>query len=155
MNDSRDLGRKIRATGASFLAPAQEPNTDSAERDYRGLTQEEIAEAVLSGQPAPNTPAYPTEAARYIAERLVPEFLKLFLEKNSGYGNMHDELGLKAQFVDINRKNGKLRRAIWDGKPIGPEPVREVILDMIGHLFLTLELMDADDDYEGPVQKGV
>lgn len=87
---------------------------------------------------------YPTEAAKYISEQLVPEFLELFLEKNAGYGNMHGDLGLRAQYVDIHRKVGKLRRAWWDGKAIGPEQPREVVLDLIGHLFLALELMDGD-----------
>lgn len=87
---------------------------------------------------------YPTEAARYIAEQLMPEFLALFLEKNRGYGNMHGDLGLRAQYVDIHRKVGKLRRAWWDAKPIGPETAREVCLDLIGHLFLALELLDGD-----------
>lgn len=92
---------------------------------------------------------YPTEAARHIVEKLIPEWVDLFLRKNAGYGNMHGDLGIKAQYVDIHRKVGKLRRAWWHGQPIGPESAREVCMDLIGHLFLALELMDSDEVVDG------
>jgi hypothetical protein len=87
---------------------------------------------------------YPTEAAAYICEELWPRFRARFLEKNAGYGDMHNDLGTKAQFVDLNRKTAKLRRALWDGKDIGPESAEEVLYDLIGHCFLTLDLMDRE-----------
>lgn len=89
---------------------------------------------------------YPTETAKYICESLYPEWRDLFLEKNAGYGEMHrDEgLGLKAQYLDMHRKVGKLRRAWWDGLPIGKETDREVLMDLIGHCFLALSLIDED-----------
>lgn len=90
-------------------------------------------------RPSPNL--YPTATAEYIFEYLVPEFKKQFLPKNAGYGDMHNDLGLPAQYVDIHRKIGKLRRAMWDGLEIGPESIDEVLFDLIGHCFLTLDLL--------------
>jgi len=90
-------------------------------------------------------------------EVLVPEWAQLFLQKNAGYGEMHRDLGEAAQYVDIHRKVMKLRRALWEGKDIGPESTEEVIKDLIGHLFLTLELirnteMTADENHNAEQQ---
>lgn len=87
-------------------------------------------------------PDYPTEMARYIFEDLMPRWQKKFLEKNAGYGEYDGELGDKAEFVEINRKTKKLKRGVWDGLDIGPEPVEEVMMDMIGHLFLALAVRE-------------
>jgi hypothetical protein len=108
---------------------------------------EEVRDA-MTGNPVAflSADAYPTEAARYICDSLLPEWIEHFLRKNAGYGNMHHDLGVRAQYVDINRKVGKLRRKWWDGKEIGPETDREVCLDLIGHLFLALELLDGDHE---------
>lgn len=81
---------------------------------------------------------YPSETARQICEELLPRWVSQFLEKNAGYGDMADELGPAAQFVDIHRKVGKLKRALWDQKDIGHEDAEEVAQDLIGHCFLLL-----------------
>lgn len=86
-----------------------------------------------------------SDTAKKIIEEFLPEWLEYFLKKNAGYGDMHHDLGLRAQFVDINRKVGKLRRAWWEGKNIGDENAREVLMDLIGHCFLSFELL-ADGD---------
>lgn len=87
---------------------------------------------------------YPSASAHDICEYLVPEWRELFLRKNVGYGDMHKELGLIAQYVDMHRKMGKIRRAMWDKEPIGDESLREVLMDLIGHCFLTLDLIGKD-----------
>lgn len=89
---------------------------------------------------------YPSASAHNICEALLPEWKDLFLRKNAGYGDMHHELGMAAQFVDMHRKFGKIRRAMWDNEPIGDETLREVLMDMIGHCFLTLDLIGKDND---------
>lgn len=86
--------------------------------------------------------AYPSKAARHIIEDLVPEWQEFFLQKNAGYGDMSKDLGVRAQYVDIHRKVGKLRRCMWNGEEIGPESLREVLLDLIGHCFLTIDILD-------------
>lgn len=79
--------------------------------------------------------------ASRILNRLLPEWQDQFLKKNAGYGDMSRVLGARAQFVDIHRKVGKLQRALWDDQQIGPEDVREVTLDLVGHCFLLLDLL--------------
>ncbi len=85
---------------------------------------------------------YPSDTARQIMEELLPEWQATFLERNKGYGDMADELGPAAQFVDIHRKVGKLKRALWDEQDIGAEDVREVTLDLIGHCFLLIRTLE-------------
>lgn len=83
-----------------------------------------------------------TSEAGYIVDHLIPEWWTLFKSKNNEYGSHDDDLGVKGQFADIHRKMKKLRNALWDGKPLTHEQPREVILDLIGHLFLTLRMGD-------------
>jgi hypothetical protein len=84
---------------------------------------------------------YPSRAAERICTTLVPEWRALFLRKNADYGDGANDLGLKGQYAELNRKMTKLKRALWEGKTLTEEPPEEVILDLIGHLFLTLDMM--------------
>lgn len=96
---------------------------------------------------------YPTKAAAVIFAKLVPEWTCQFLEKNAAYGEDPAPLGPGAEFVEIWRKAKKLRRSIWDGEEIGAEGPREVAMDLIGHCFLLIELLDKG--YEiGPEKDG-
>lgn len=89
--------------------------------------------------------AYPTSQASDICQRLVPEWMALFLQKNLKYRKVSNDLGPRGVFPDINRKHGIIRDRVWDGsEPVG-EPTREVILDQIGHLFLMLHMMDQEE----------
>ena len=87
---------------------------------------------------------YPTEQARDICERLLPEWKDLFLQKNRKYRKVTNDLGPRGVFPDINRKHGIIRDRIWDGSESVGESTREVILDQIGHLFLMLHMIDTD-----------
>lgn len=98
---------------------------------------------------------YPSNTARRVMEELVPEWQHLFLEKNKGYGEMSNELGPAAQFVDIHRKVGKLKRALWDQDDIGEfEGVREITLDLIGHCFLLLHTMQDTRTVDDGAEEG-
>lgn len=72
----------------------------------------------------------------------LPEFLELFIRKNSEYGENAQTLGAKGQFADIWRKIGKLKTGLWDDKEhlLTSESVDEILLDLIGHCFLTLRM---------------
>lgn len=85
-----------------------------------------------------NDNKWPSVAAQQIATIHIAEWFAGFLAKNAGYGDAQDTLepADHVQFLEIHRKYGKIRRALWDHLPIGPEDVDEVIDDMIGHLFL-------------------
>jgi len=90
---------------------------------------------------------YPTDQAEDIIERLVPEWARLFLVKNNAYGRVDNHLGPAGVFPDINRKTGRLERDLWDKEPVAPgmESTRRVILDLIGHLFLALHMLDDEE----------
>ncbi len=71
-------------------------------------------------------------------------FKDLFEVRSREYGNgSFFFLGSKGQFSDIYRKIIKLKTALWDGRPeqLTSEGTEEVIYDLIGHLFLTLQCM--------------
>jgi len=83
----------------------------------------------------------PTEQAMKIVAEVLPNVLTLFLAKNRDYGDTHLDhmrLGPKAQFVDIWRKVGKLKRAVWDGVPMAGEQPDEIFADFVGHSLLAI-----------------
>lgn len=87
---------------------------------------------------------FPTESAKRILLDHFPEWAALFLAKNRHYGETANHLGIKGQFADINRKFWPLKAFLWDDKEPTPgsETPEVIILDLIGHLFLTLDLLD-------------
>lgn len=72
-----------------------------------------------------------------VLTRVIDEFAGNAID----YGNAAEELGVKAQFVDINRKVGKLKRVLWEGKALKGEQVDEVLCDLIAHCLLTLDML--------------
>lgn len=76
-----------------------------------------------------------------IIDHGLPAVVWRFAGKCMDYGESAEELGIKAQFVDINRKVGKLRRALWLGMPLVDEQPEEVLEDMIAHCLLTLDML--------------
>jgi len=95
---------------------------------------------------AGNPGGYKTMVAGYVLSELLPEWEKLFERKNAGYGEYDKTLGVKAEFVEIHRKYGKLKRAFWDEVPTDDwdEQPREVLMDLIGHCFLAIWLLDEE-----------
>jgi hypothetical protein len=86
---------------------------------------------------------FDSPASQDIYLRLLPEWAERFALGQEKYQDV-EHLGPKGVFPDVNRKVGRLRSDIWEGRtpPEGAEPTREVILDLIGHLFLMLHLED-------------
>lgn len=85
---------------------------------------------------------YPTEAARHIMETILQEWVDKFLEKNGDYGDTYKSLGSAGQFAEIWRKVPKLKRAMWDHIPLSGEQPREILMDLIGHCFMAIHLID-------------
>lgn len=82
-----------------------------------------------------------SDELRSIALDLMPEWLQLFADKNKDYGaGSSFELGIRGQYSDIHRKMIKLKRSMWEGEDLGFEDEDEIIMDLIGHLFLTLHM---------------
>lgn len=91
----------------------------------------------------------PTPQAVDIIQRLLPEWIAQFLEANHKYREVKNELGYKGVLPDINRKYGVLKARVWDDEAdVGREPTRGIILDLIGHLFLMLHMMDEHERSE-------
>lgn len=97
---------------------------------------------------------FPTETSRRIFSNatndlgLVQEWAKMFMGKQQDYGDRANDLGVPGQYAEMSRKFIKLRKAMWEGKPLVGEPAREVVMDLIGHCFLTLKLME-DQNWGG------
>jgi hypothetical protein len=92
-------------------------------------------------------------AAQRITVHLVQEWIEQFLEKNKDYASgptpgfpdgfeNADVLGIQGQFAEIWRKIWKLKKALWDDQELIGEQPREVLLDMIGHCFLAIDMLD-------------
>jgi hypothetical protein len=79
---------------------------------------------------------------QHIMAVLLDEWARQFTDKNIDYGGDENKLGVAGAFVDIHRKEGKLKRAIWDGQTLNGEQPREILLDLIGHCFLTIAAID-------------
>lgn len=84
-----------------------------------------------------------TPELRAIITEHFPTWAELFARKNSEYGSGSAfDLGERGQFSDIYRKIIKLKRAMWDEDEsvLTTESVDEILMDLIGHCFLTLEM---------------
>lgn len=84
-------------------------------------------------------PGAPSQVVDILRNHL-PVWLDLFQMKSREYGEAAFELGAKAQFVDMNRKFVKLKAGLWEDKELTTEGIDEILLDLIGHCFLTLEM---------------
>lgn len=90
----------------------------------------------------------PSDDAAFIMRELVPDWLRQFGGKNKDYADggedtFHtaDLLGARGQFADMWRKMGKLYRALWKGQEMRGEKSDEMVMDLIGHCFLTLRYL--------------
>lgn len=84
-----------------------------------------------------------SDQLKKIVAYVLPPLFELFARKNKEYGGAEEELGISAQFVDMNRKFRKLKIAMWDGEPedLTSESLEEVLQDLAGHVFLTLSML--------------
>jgi hypothetical protein len=94
----------------------------------------------------PQVPATPE--AEYIVEHLVREWLDSFLAKNRKYKDVDQSLGARGVFPDVNRKVGILKSRVWNDERHAPaeESTDEVIMDLIGHLFLMLAMRNMNKE---------
>lgn len=95
-----------------------------------------------------------TNQAADIFDRLIPEWAVSFLAKNRKYKAVTNDLGPRGVFPDINRKVGILKDRVWDGNGVVGESTREVIQDLIGHLFLMLHMIDTESEHDVEMSEG-
>lgn len=84
------------------------------------------------------------EMRTIITEIIVPAVVGRWLQKNNDYRGAQMFLGVKAQFIDINRKFWKLFHIVWEGRKPEFETQAEIKMDMCGHLFMSLYLEDPE-----------
>ena len=82
----------------------------------------------------------PTQEARDILTKILPQVLEAWLLKNKDYGDSDDlkSLGAKAEFVRLWNKMMKLKRSLWEGQELSGEQEAEIMGDMVAHLLLAL-----------------
>lgn len=88
-----------------------------------------------------------TTAGTYIADVLMPEWFRQFIKANNEYGEYEiDAYSKLGEIIELRRKLRKLERAFIDRVDYGNwrETPREVLLDMIGHSFLLLNVLDEE-----------
>lgn len=91
--------------------------------------------------------------ALYAIEQLFPELIKKWEQWSQEYRDPR-VLGVRAEFVEIHRKTGKLKLAFWDGVDTSNwrESPRQILFEMASHCFLAIkDLDDAEDTSEGEV----
>ena len=105
--------------------------------------------AFIEGSQEPGRPArhlwsiqvHPEDEASYRTVCMWMEALEFHLEKARDYQGAEQELGPKAQFVDMSRKWVKVKNAMWFGKELtGSEKLPEIIMDLMAHCALTLKM---------------
>lgn len=110
--------------------------------EYREISSIEV-------DPVNDSPTY-----QRIVHYILPEWAQQFRRKNSDYSGAgaepHQILGAKGQFADIWRKIWKLKKALWDGQKLEGEQAEEILQDLIGHCFLTLDLLRQESESEAP-----
>jgi hypothetical protein len=96
-------------------------------------------------------------ASERIRNVLVPEFVEHQTQKALDYNDSlvpgvenADVLGPQGQYAELWRKMAKLKKALWDGKPLVGEQPREILLDFIGHCFLAIDMLDRQQMAEDP-----
>jgi hypothetical protein len=78
---------------------------------------------------------------RQLYEEAWDSFTIAYVEHGPGFA---DDLGLAAQWQDLNRKVKKLKRAFWQGENgyLTREGEEQILRDLIGHALLAMDLLD-------------
>lgn len=86
-------------------------------------------------------PPSSTAASIFSEEGALQQTLEHFLGRNQEYGDGSNELGIKGQYADINRKVIKLKRYLWDGEPVklGAETPEVIAKELVGHLLILID----------------
>lgn len=118
-----------------------DPGLSSLDLTAPGVTVEKLSENKVSYE----ITLIPNDQAMRIVLEVLPKVLRLYLGKSRDYnGNVMSmlKLGPKASFVDLWRKVGKLKSALWDGQPMQGEQADEILADCVGHILITLDEMN-------------
>lgn len=125
--------------------------TDILRKEKTTAEASRVREAPIAGESGDKPlgiARYQTLIASYIFGTLTPEWEEQFEKRNAEYGEYDDELGPLGEVVEIWRKAKKLKRAFIERVDTSKwaETPREVAMDMIGHLYLLISILDEQDD---------
>jgi hypothetical protein len=145
------LERKVFDVRPKYLINVECPycHTPTVIANNAGLVCASCVRPLTLGLPTePENAVYtPPSTLEYIMDELVPEWQVQFAGKNADYGAESAAiLGAAGQYADMNRKMTKLKRSLWDGEDLTGEQPREILLDLIGHCFLTIDMIDKEGD---------
>lgn len=112
----------------------------------------------LKRMPDEGWPVQNEHMRKIIATLIVPLVVGRWLAKNKDYKGQQMFLGVKAQFIDINRKFWKLKHILWDGQQPEFESAEEILFDFVGHSLMAIyfqrnpEEWDTIQEHLGPAQ---
>lgn len=86
------------------------------------------------------------DVRRLVNNEIAPEVLDLWNRKSQGYGEQLFDFDVRAQALELNRKNGKVKDALWHGRQLEFEDLEEVLMDMIGHCYITIARLRLEGD---------
>lgn len=86
-----------------------------------------------------------SQDAQYVISYLLPEIAKKFGIWSQEYRKPRKR-GVRGEFLEIDRKHGKLELALWDGVDTTNwrEQPREILMEVAAHCFLAVK--DLDDE---------
>jgi hypothetical protein len=154
---------RIDATSIPALPPLTDEEDHNLAKALRGVDYGKVKRALDSpvmyvedmrdGRITYEFVCIPHDEALRIIQYVLPNVLNLWLQKTSDYGDDHAlDLGPKAEFVRIWNKIHKLKRGLWDGKPLAGESVGDILCDLIGHSLRILDRIWGSPNRPGEVK---
>lgn len=80
----------------------------------------------------------PHKQAAVILHEIFPDAINHWLGKTEDYEESSDDLGSAGQYAELHRKMGKLKKALWYGKPLVGEQPPEILEDLMAHCALAI-----------------
>jgi hypothetical protein len=90
---------------------------------------------------------------RTIVGFIAPMVVGRWMAKNRDYKGQQMFLGVKAQFIDINRKFWKLKSILWDGNEPEFESAEEILFDFIGHSLMAIYFQRHPEEWDTTIAR--
>jgi hypothetical protein len=91
-------------------------------------------------------PVTSEDVRRLVNDEIADEVLQLWNRKSMDYGEQVFDFDVRAQALELNRKNGKIKDALWHGRQLQFESIEEILMDMIGHCYITIARLRLEGD---------
>lgn len=107
----------------------------------RDLREEMIKEQQKEAEIEAHVEAFMVTLINAIEDRLVSildEIRELKLDATRRYGTQNHNLGTKGLYVELDRKNQRLKRFLWDGQTTTSENLKDTLQDNAVYSILTI-----------------